>query len=111
MQGLLARNSALQREAGELRVAVAIARANEEELARKVHACERTVESLVGRVGECWCHGGYNECIVWFACKRVVPHTRTVDACSLRVRPACTSAAGAAAGPGRAAGSRHSSTG
>ncbi|KAL4457431.1 hypothetical protein ABPG75_012296 [Micractinium tetrahymenae] len=50
VQGLLARNSVLQKEVAELRLALSIGRKNEEELARKNLACEKTIESLLARL-------------------------------------------------------------
>ena len=47
VQGLLARNSALQGEAAELRVSLSISRRVEEELAGKALACEKLIDSLV----------------------------------------------------------------
>lgn len=47
VQGLLSRNTALQAEAEEQRLALDISRAGEEELARKGLACERVADSLV----------------------------------------------------------------
>lgn len=52
VQGLLGRNSALQKEVLDLRLALSIGRKNEEELAKKNLACEKTVDSLLARLDE-----------------------------------------------------------
>jgi hypothetical protein len=51
VQNLVQRNEALQRELSELRVALDVAKRGEEELVRKNHLCEKTIETLVGRAG------------------------------------------------------------
>lgn len=48
VQGVLAHNAAMQREATQLRTELGVARAAEQELAAKALACERTIQSLVG---------------------------------------------------------------
>ena len=47
VQNLVQRNEALQKEVGQLKATLEVAKNAEEELVKKNHLCERTIETLV----------------------------------------------------------------